>query len=74
MYRTFVKLGSTELDFLRLMQRAHMARFKKKGKPPLSKILRCLILDYRRMLLGQTEVPDLDKLLELKPSTEEILS
>jgi hypothetical protein len=74
MYRTFVKLGTTELDFLRHVQRAHMARYKKKGKPPLSKVLRCLILDYRRMLLEQTEVPDLDKLLELNPPEERIPS
>jgi len=71
MYRTFVKLGDVELSFLRHVQRAHMARYKKKAMPPLSKVLRCLILDYQRMLLAQTETPDLDKLLELKPPVEE---
>lgn len=70
MYRTLVKLGPNELDFLRTMQRAHQARYRKKGKPPLSKILRCIILDYRDRVMAQM-VPDLDRIIDLTALPDE---
>ena len=69
MYRTFVKLGEQELGFLRSLQRAHMIKLGKKTKPPLSKVLRGVILDYRDMVLGKKEGLDLSgKVLSIDSS------
>jgi hypothetical protein len=50
MYRTFIKLGEFELDFIRKMQQANQERFRLKSRPPMSKVIRQIILDYRELI------------------------
>jgi hypothetical protein len=50
MYRTFIKLGEQELEFIRRVQDATKRKYGYKNKPPMSRIIRQIILGYQQVV------------------------